>query len=111
MDLTLGEQNYAYMYIKDFADTICKIINMSVPSGVYNISASETITLKALVMKIRDIINPGFKLNFGSIAYRDNQSMHIEGDTEKLYSVIGKQNQTDFNVALQHTLMSYLNQS
>jgi UDP-glucose 4-epimerase len=111
MDLTPGEQRYAYMYVKDFADTVCKIINMPVPSGVYNISSDVTVTLKALIVKIRDIVNPKFRLNFGAIAYRDNQSMHIEGDTQKLNSIIGKRIKTDFNVALQQTLMSYLNQS
>jgi UDP-glucose 4-epimerase len=111
MDFTLGEQKYAYMYVKDFADIIANIINIPVPSGIYNISSDETVTLKSLVVKIRDIINPDFRLNFGAIAYRENQSMHIEGDSKKLNSVIGNRNKTDFNVALQQTVTSYLNQS
>lgn len=108
MDFTPGEQKYAYLYVKDFALILNKIINMPLQSGVYNISSSETRTIKSLVEDIRDYINPEFILNFGVLNYRNNQSMHMEGDMMKLCSQIGKIEFTDYKVSLHNTLNYYI---
>ena len=108
MDFTPGEQKYAYLYVKDYASIMNKIITMPVASGVYNISSNETRTIKSLVEDIRDYVNPEFILNFGALNYRSNQSMHMEGDILKLCSQIGEVEFTDFNEALHHCLNSYL---
>lgn len=108
MDFTLGEQKYAYLYVKDYALIMNRIITMSIKSGVYNISSNETRTIKSLVEDIRDYINPEFFLNFGALRYRDNQSMHMEGDILKLCSQIGEVQFTDFNEALHNSLNCYI---
>jgi hypothetical protein len=63
--------------------------------------------VRKVVEKIRDIINPTFKLNFGSLKYRENQSMHVEGDITKLIEEIGDINFTDFDTALNNTIKYY----
>jgi len=108
MDFTPGEQKYAYLYVKDYALIMKKIITMPVESGVYNISSSQTRTIKSLVENIRDYINPEFILNFGALNYRNNQSMHMEGDILKLCSQIGEVEFTDFNEALHNSLNYYI---
>ncbi|MBB6502400.1 NAD-dependent epimerase/dehydratase family protein [Pedobacter cryoconitis] len=108
MDLTPGEQRYSYLYIKDFTYIINMILEMSVNSGIYNVSADNTITIRSLIESVRAYINPEFKLNFGALSYRENQSMHMEGDISKLCSQLGKIEFTDFNVALQNTLNYYI---
>ena len=108
MDFTKGEQKYAYLYAGDFAEILLSIVKKKIDSGVYNISANQTHELKTLLIQLRDNINPSFSLNFGSIPYRDNQSMHIEGDITKLTNQIGVVDFTDFNVALSKTLNYYL---
>jgi UDP-glucose 4-epimerase len=108
MDFTLGEQKYAYLYVKDYALIMKKIITMPVESGVYNISSSQTRTIKSLIENIRDYINPEFILNFGALNYRNNQSMHMEGDILKLCSQIGEIEFTDFNEALHNSLNYYI---
>lgn len=108
MDFTLGEQKYAYLYVKDFASIMNKIITMTVESGVYNISSNETRTIKSLIQDIRDYINPEFKLNFGTLNYRNNQSMHMEGDITKLISQIGAIEFTDYKAALINSLNYYI---
>lgn len=108
MDFTPGEQKYAYLYVKDYASIMNKIITMPVESGVYNISSNQTRTIKSLVEDIRNYINPEFILNFGALNYRNNQSMHMEGDIFKLCSQIGEVEFTDFNEALQNSLNYYL---
>ena len=107
MDLTAGEQKYAYMYVKDFSTVIFTIISKDINPGIYNISSNKLHRLKTLVESIRERINPNFKLNFGALPYRDKQPMHIEGDISKLTDQIGPINFTDFNVALSNTIKYY----
>lgn len=108
MNFTYGEQKYAYLYVKDYAFIMNKIVMMPIESGIYNISSNETRTIKSLVEDIKNYINPEFILNFGALNYRDNQSMHMEGDTMKLSSQIGKIELTNFIIALQNTLNYYI---
>lgn len=108
MDFTSGEQKYAYLYVKDYAVIMKKIIMKPIESGVYNISSNETRTIKSLIEDIRHHINPEFILNFGALQYRKNQSMHMEGDILRLRSQIGEVEITDFKKALQNSLNYYL---
>lgn len=109
MDLTAGEQIYAYLYVKDFAAIVKKIVDHPVESGVYNISSNECRTIRSLIENVRDIVKPNFELNFGALSYRPNQSMHMEGDISKIFSQIGEVQFTNFNVALRNTLTYYIN--
>jgi nucleoside-diphosphate-sugar epimerase len=108
MDFTGGAQQYAYLYAGDFAKILLLIVKSEITSGIYNVSGNHTLTLKSLLSQIRDTINPSFQLNFGAIPYRQNQSMHIQGDITKLTNEIGVIDFTDFNVALSKTLNYYL---
>ncbi|MDO9276317.1 MAG: NAD-dependent epimerase/dehydratase family protein [Lutibacter sp.] len=108
MDFTPGEQKYAYLYVKDFAAIMNKIITMPVESGIYNISSNETRTIKSLVEDIRNYINPEFILNFGTLKYRNNQSMHMEGDIMRLRAQIGEIDLTDYKIALLNSLNYYI---
>jgi UDP-glucose 4-epimerase len=110
LELTHGEQKYAYLYIKDFAEVVYKIIDKHVDSGVYNVSSVNSISIKSLVTQIRDLVNPEFELKFGTLEYRKNQSMQIEGDMKKLEDQIGEMHFTDFNVAIENTINFFLNQ-
>lgn len=107
MDFTKGEQAYAYLYVKDFANIIYRILLNEVTSGIYNVSSNDVHKLKELIEQIRSYINPDFKLNFGALPYRKNQSMHIEGDIYRLTEAIGSIEFTNFNVALLATINYY----
>lgn len=107
-DFTNGEQKYAYLYVKDFAAIMNKVVKSSIQSGVYNVSSSEVRSIKSLIEEVRDYVNPNFVLNFGVLPYRENQSMHMEGDCEKLFSQIGRIYSTDFRKALVNTLEYYI---
>jgi nucleoside-diphosphate-sugar epimerase len=104
MDLTFGEQKYAYLYIRDFAEILYRIVNYNIKSGIYNVSASKAQSLRSIIEGIRSIVNPSFKLNFGALEYRHKQSMHIQGDMSKLTNEIGEVPLTDFNVALKSVI-------
>jgi nucleoside-diphosphate-sugar epimerase len=107
MDFTLGEQKYSYLYVKDFASIIDKIVFLEIQSGIYNVSSDIVRSIRSLVLEIRDRINTKFHLNFGVLKYRDNQSMHMQGSINKLTDQIGKIEFTDFSIAIENTIKYY----
>jgi nucleoside-diphosphate-sugar epimerase len=107
MDFTLGEQQYAYLYVKDFTSIINKIIVSQIVSGIYNISSDNVSSIRLIVEKIRNKINPEFKLNFGALSYRENQSMHMQGSIDKLKTQVGNIEFTDFSIAIGNTINYY----
>lgn len=107
MDLTLCEQQYAYLYVKDFADAITNVVIQDANSGIYNISSNNPILLKELLVFIRNNVNPDFNLKFGALPYRSNQSMHIEGDSSKFNIAFGQINSSDFEKKLEQVINFY----
>jgi nucleoside-diphosphate-sugar epimerase len=108
MDFTFGEQKYAYLYVKDYAEIMRRIIVNDINSGIYNISSNEIRSIRSLIEDVKDIVNPNFVLNFGALNYRSGQSMHIEGNIEKLTHQIGKIDFSDYKIALENTIDYYL---
>lgn len=108
MDLTPADQQYAYLYVKDFARIVSNVIQKKVDSGIYNLSSNFVLSIKELVLKIRNRVNPGFQLNFGNIPYREGQSMYMEGNIEKLESQIGPIEFSDFDSVLEDTIRYYI---
>ena len=108
MDLTFGDQKLCYLYVGECAKAIMMAIYAR-RSGIYNICSDNPTPLKVLVTKIRDKINPDFKLNFGALPYRYGQSMYMEGDTTALRKNIYDLNTFDFDEKLDLTIKYYLN--
>jgi nucleoside-diphosphate-sugar epimerase len=107
MDLTAGEQEYSYMYIKDVARIIVKAVESTAQSGIYNIAAVKCRTLKEILIFIRDYLNPQFKLNFGALPYRNGQSMINASFSEKTNKAFGTIEHSDFNKKLIQTIEYY----
>jgi len=107
MDFTLGEQKYAYLYVADFSAAIKKVVLNKAPSGIYNLSADNALCLKDVLIMIRDMVKPSFILNFGTLPYRPNQSMLIEGDASKFNQTFGTIDASDFSIKLEQVVNSY----
>ncbi len=107
MDLTQGEQRYSYLYIKDVATVFLSAIENDAESGVYHIAAEVQRSLKDILQIIRCYLNPKFKLNFGALPYRKNQSMlngSINIKTQKAFGIIEI---SDFEEKLIQTIEYY----
>lgn len=110
MDMTPGEQRYAYMYIEDLSEIICNLIKSSAISGIYNLSSKNSVSLKEIVEKIINIIKPlKPQVNFGAMPYRDNQPMLIQGEVSKLEGQIGEFNETSFDINLKKVVEYIIN--
>ena len=108
MDLTLGEQKLSYLYVGECAKAIMMAIHAEGKSGVYNVCSDNPMPLRTLVEKIRDKVNPNFKLNFGALPYRYGQCMYMEGDTTALRANIYVLKTSDFEDKLDMTIEHYL---
>lgn len=111
MDLTLGQQRYAYLYVKDFANAIMKVCSSGeAPKGVYNLSSSAAIELRVLLEHLRDRLNPAFELRFGALPYRAGQPMLVQGDVSKFVKSFGGFENTPLNTGLEYTITYYKKQ-
>jgi nucleoside-diphosphate-sugar epimerase len=100
LDMTMGHQKYSFIYVNDFTSIILKILNSNIESGIYNISSEEPHSIRELSNLISIKLEVSQKINWGVLPYRLNQSMHIEGEMNKLKKQIG-----DFKfVTLSHSL-------
>lgn len=110
MDMTPGEQRYAYMYIGDLAELILKLTTSTAGSGIYNISSKNSISLKEIVERIIKIINPKeVYVNLGAVPYRENQPMIVQGDISKLEGAIGTIFESSFDDNLRKVVQFNLN--
>ena len=108
MDLTKGEQRLPYLYVGECAKAIASPLNTTDKSGIYNVCADNAQPLRYLVTKIKDAVNPDFKLNFGALPYRYGQSMYMGGDTTNLQQKLYQLDTASFDEHLQETIHYYI---
>lgn len=101
--LTLGEQVWDYIYVDDVAEALCAVLETEI-SGVYNLSSGTSSTLRSVVEKIRDLIDPSLSIGFGDVPYRPDQVMFLEGDISRIRTATGWQPRTSLAEGLAQTL-------
>jgi len=107
MDLTGGEQKYDYVYARDLAKMILLLSQSAADNGIYNLSSNSSISLKSLILEIREIICSKSVLNFGAVPYRAGQSMLMEGDCHKYFQQVTNFEYSPLNTGLQKTIDFY----
>jgi nucleoside-diphosphate-sugar epimerase len=106
--LTGCEQLYDYLYVKDLAKMVLTIINKGENySGVYNLSSNHSKSLKSIVSEINEIIKSKSIISFGAVPYRQNQSMHMEANSERYNKTFGEHPVANINSALRDTVAYY----
>jgi nucleoside-diphosphate-sugar epimerase len=109
MDLTECEQCYDYLFTKDLSRAIINVLNAKSESGIFNLSSNSSIKLKELIEKLREKVNPEATLNFGSLPYRPNQVMHMEGDSSKFNRQFDFKAESDYDSAINEIVSFYKN--
>ena len=100
MNCTKGEQRYAYLNVEDLGRAVVSIYGICGKSGIYNLSSSNPQMLKDIFEKIKKLMNSDIIFNYGTIPYRNNQSMTICGNSEKFKSNFGEFETVDFDYGL-----------
>jgi nucleoside-diphosphate-sugar epimerase len=108
MEFSPGDQQYAYLYIKDCVEALKKVISHPEDaSGFYNLSSAEVRSLKYIITLIRDKMDKTFYLEFGALSYRKDQSMLIAGDMTSYNSTFGNLRQATLSDSLDNTINYY----
>lgn len=103
-ELTRCEQQWDYLYVEDAAEALCHVANTPAARGVFNLGSGRTVSLRSVVERVRDLIDPRLSLGFGAQPYRPNQVMHLEADVTRLQSVTGWTARTPLEDGLKRTV-------
>lgn len=88
IDLTLGEQQRDFVYIDDVVNALLTVIKKQciiVPSySSYQVCTNKLISIKKLMIMMKDLTKSSSTLRFGAVPYRENELMHSETDNTDL---------------------------
>lgn len=107
MDLTGCEQQYGYLYVKQFAKAIEKIVGSDPVPGVYNVAAKGSIRLRDVIELIIKKTNTTGRFNFGALPYRKNQVMHMEGNSDKFTNTFNVSLDSEFETGIDELIKYY----
>lgn len=104
-ELTLCEQKWDYIYVKDIPSIIWKIIEKKdYFCDIYNLCSNNTYILKDIILHIKNIIGSEIEPLFGKIPYRKNNLFYLHGDNKKFKETFGWVELTDINKSLKETI-------
>lgn len=105
--LTEGRQHWDYVHVSDIAAAVEAVVDDVDAEGVYNVGSGKVVTVRRIVERIRDLIDPGLPVGFGELLYRPDQVMHLEADIGRLHRATGWSPRIDLNHGLAETVNWY----
>jgi UDP-glucose 4-epimerase len=102
--LTSGVQNWDYLYVEDAVEAVYRVAATPSAQGVYNLASGETHSVREIVERLRDMIDPSLPLGFGEIPQDPNAAFNLEADITRLCKATGWVPQTNLESGLRKTL-------
>ena len=88
IDLTLGEQQRDFIYIDDVVSAYLKVMGnqeeLKDDYTSFQVCSGELISIKKLMLTLKEITQSKSLLDFGSIPYRQNEMMKSDSDNSSL---------------------------
>ncbi len=109
--LTAGEQRWDYLFVEDVAEATYRVATKVDVQGIFNLGSGETHTVRGIVERIRDLIDPSLPLGFGEMPYQPGQIMHLQADITKLQTVTGWKPRTTLDDGFRETVEWYRRKS
>lgn len=107
IDLTLGEQQRDFVYIDDVVNAYQTVLakqNLITDSYTsYQVCTNQLISIKDMMLMLKDLTQSTSNLNFGAVPYRENELMHCETDNSAL-TKLGLQTMFTIKEGLQKTI-------
>ena len=103
IDLTSGNQQWNYLYIKDTVEILIRIMSGDYPGGIYNIGSSTSRRLKDYILEIKNITNSKSKLNFGKIKSKE---LNLDPDISKVTSTLNWKEKYSFEEGIKEIIQS-----
>jgi len=95
--LTKCEQRWDYLHVNDAAEAVIQAC-LQHASGIFNLGSGVALPLKQYIEKLAELTETTSEINYGEIAYRPDQVMHLEADIELLTSKLNWTPQVEFDV-------------
>lgn len=105
--LTLGEQAWDYLYVEDAVEAIYRAAMSEEAHGVFNLGSGEAQSIRRVMERIRDLIDPALPLGFGEIPYPEDQLMRLETSIERLRHATAWTPQVSLDEGLRRTIEWY----
>lgn len=105
--LTKGDQLWDFLYASDVADAIIATARSNTRDRIMNLGSGKTHTIREVVQKIRDLVNPKFPIEFGTLSYREDQIMHLEADVSLIEQTTGWFPKVELDEGLKRTVSWY----
>jgi UDP-glucose 4-epimerase len=109
--LTLGDQRWDYLYVEDAAEAIYRAAVNREAQGVFNLGSGEATSVRTVIERIRDLIDPSLPLGFGEIPYPPDQLMRLETSIERLRRVTAWTPRVQLDEGLRRTIEWYKSQA
>ena len=90
---TFGEQKRDFIFIDDFVNIIQKLLEKSslIRGEVINVGSGTSISLKDIILYLKEKLNSTSEIKFGAIPYRENEMMNFCLNISKLESILDKE--------------------
>lgn len=105
--LTAGAQLWDYLYVDDAAEAIARVLEDPRAEGVFNLGSGTADTIRAIVERVRDLIDPDLPLGFGEVPYRPDQVMRLQADIGRLRADLGWSPRVGLDEGLKRTVEWY----
>ena len=88
IDLTLGEQKRDFVYIEDVVNAYLIVLKnqdlIAENYSSYQVCTNQLISIKDLMILLKDLTKSNSMLNFGALPYRENELMRSETNNSAL---------------------------
>jgi UDP-glucose 4-epimerase len=105
--LTAGEQVWDYLFVRDAAEAICRVLETPSARGVFNLGSGQPRTIRSIAEGLRDAIDSRLPLGFGEVPYAAGQIMRMQAVIERLKVATGWSPSTAFDQGLAETVAWY----
>ncbi|MGI8827972.1 MAG: NAD-dependent epimerase/dehydratase family protein [Chloroflexota bacterium] len=87
--LTAGGQLWDYLYVEDAADALLSVARNEGARGIFVLGSGAARSIRSIVERVRDKIDPSLPLGLGVVPYPYDQVMHLEADISRLRATTG----------------------
>jgi UDP-glucose 4-epimerase len=101
---TAGEQVQDYLFVEDVADAIHEVAVRPQATGFFDLGSGSGHTVRDVIERVRDLIDPSLPIGIGELAYAADQVMRMEANVERLKQVTGWRPRVDLDTGLRRVV-------
>jgi nucleoside-diphosphate-sugar epimerase len=101
---TRGEQVWDYLYVEDAAEAVHRVATSPSATGIFNLGSGRGHTVREVIERVRDLVDPGAPIGLGERPYAPDQVMHMEAKIDRLSLATGWRPEIDLATGLRRTV-------